>query len=74
MDFGPKFTKFGTELRQLPKNPNKHKNLKQIFYKLGKNPKNLLGVFSQVKIGLKKKLSPSEFVFIKGTFFENTPK
>ena len=54
MDFGPKFTKFGTELPQLPKNPNKHKYLKQIFYKWGKNPKNLLGVFSQVKIGLKK--------------------
>ena len=54
VDFGPKFTKFGTELRQLPKNPNKHENLKQIFYKWGKNPKNLLGVFSQVKIGLKK--------------------
>ena len=38
-----------------------------------KNPKNLLGVFFQVKIGLKKKLSPKEFVFIKGTFWKNTP-
>ena len=74
VDFGPKFTKFGTELPQLPKNPNKHKYLEQIFYKWGKNPKNLLGVFTQVKIGLKKKLSPKELVFIKGTFCENTPK
>ena len=39
-----------------------------------KNPKNLLGVFTQVKIGLKKKLSPKEFVFIIGTFWVNTPK
>ena len=68
VDLGPKFTKFGTELPQLPKNPNKHKYLEQIFYKCEKNPKNLLGVFTQVKIGLKKKLSPKEFVFIKGTF------
>ena len=74
VDLGPKFTKFGTELPQLPKNPNKHKYLEQIFYKWGKNPKNLLGVFTQVKIGLKKKLSPKEIVFIKGTFWENTPK
>ena len=74
VDLGPKFTKFGTELPQLPKNPNKHKYLEQIFYKWGKNPKNLLGVFTQVKIGLKKKLSPKEFVFIKGTFWVNTPK
>ena len=50
----PKFTKFGTELPQLLKNPNKHKYLEQIFYKWEKNPKNLLGVFTQVKIGLKK--------------------
>ena len=54
VDLGPKFTKFGTELPQLLKNPNKHKYLKQIFYKGGKNPKNLLGVFSQVKIDLNK--------------------
>ena len=74
VDLGPKFTKFGTELPQLPKNPYEHKYLKQIFYKWGKNPKNLLGVFTQVKIGLKKKLSPKEIVFIKGTFWENTPK
>ena len=53
VDLGPKFTKFGTELPQLPKNPYEHKYLKQIFYKWEKNPKNLLGVFSQVKIGLK---------------------
>ena len=33
VDFGPNFTKFGTELPQLPKNRNKHKYLKQIFYK-----------------------------------------
>ena len=54
VDLGHIFTKFGTELPQLPKNPNKHKYLEQIFYKWGKNPKNLLGVFTQVKIGLKK--------------------
>ena len=74
VDLGPKFTKFGTELPQLLKNPNKHKYLEQIFYKWEKNPKNLLGVFTQVKIGLKKKLLPKEIVFIKGTFWVNTPK
>ena len=74
VDLGQKFTKFGTELPELPKNPNKHKYLEQIFYKWGKNQKNLLGVFTQIKIGLKKKLSPKEFVFIKGKFCVNTPK
>ena len=34
----------------------------------GKNPKNLLGVFPQVKIGLKKILSQKDFFFRKGTF------
>ena len=33
----------------------------------GKNPKNLLGVFPQVKIGLKKILSQKEFFFRKRT-------
>ena len=74
VDLGPKFTKFGTELRQLPKNPNKHKYLEQIFYKWGKNPKNLLGVSSQVKIGLKKILLQKGFFFIKGAFWDKTPK
>ena len=45
VDFGPKFTKFGTELPQLPKNPNKHKHLKQIFYKWEKIQKNCWGCF-----------------------------
>ena len=73
VDLGPKFTKFGTELPQLPKNPNKHKYLKQIFYKWGKNPKNLLGVFSQVKSGLKKILSQKEFFLEKALFAETPP-
>ena len=43
MDFEPKFTKFGTELPQLPKNPYEHKYLKQIFYKWGKKSKKPVG-------------------------------
>ena len=39
-----------------------------------KNQKNLLGVFPQVKIGLKKILSQKEFFFRKCTFCGNTPK
>merc|ERR1712024_252153 len=58
VDFGPKFTKFGTELPQLPKNPNKHKYLKQIFYKLGKNPKKPVGgVYASQDWSLKKALA-----------------
>ena len=40
----------------------------KIKKKWGKNQKNLLGVFVQVKIGLKKILSQKEFFFRKGTF------
>ena len=36
--------------------------------KVWKKSKNLLGVFPQVKIGLKKILSQKEFFFRKGTF------
>ena len=72
VDLGPKFTKFGTELPQLPKNPNKHKYLEQIFYKWGKNPKNLLGVFVQVKIGLKKSSRKKNF-FLENALFAETP-
>ena len=48
--------------------------LKKIKKKWGKNAKNLLGVFAQVKIGLKKNVSLKESRFIKGTFCANTPK
>ena len=41
---------------------------------MGKKSKNLLGVFPQVKIGLKKILSQKEFFFVKSTFCANTPK
>ena len=41
---------------------------------MGKKSKNLLGVFAQVKIGLKKILSQKEIFFIKATFWANTPK
>ena len=68
MDFDHRVQKFCTELPQLPNYPNKYKYRKQIFEKLEINPKNLLGVFAQVKIGLKKILSQEEFFFIKGTF------
>ena len=47
---------------------------KKLRKKLGKNQKNLLGVFVQVKIGLKKILSQKEFFFRKRTFCTNTPK
>ncbi len=46
----------------------------KIKKKWGKNKKNLLGVFVQVKIGLKKILSQKEFFFRKRTFCTNTPK
>ena len=46
----------------------------KIKKKWGKNQKNLLGVFVQVKIGLKKILSQKEFFFRKHTFCTNTPK
>ena len=38
----------------------------------GKNQKNLLGVFVQVKIGLKKILSQKEF-FLENSLFAQTP-
>ena len=47
---------------------------KKIKKKLGKKSKNLLGVFPQVKIGLKKILSQKELFFRKRTFWGNTPK
>ena len=47
---------------------------KKIKKKMGEKSKNLLGVFAQVKIGLKKILSQKEFFFVKSTFCENTPK
>ena len=73
-DFHRKFVKYCTKLSELLKNNGMIFLLKKIKKKLGQNPKKLLGVFSQVKIGLKKKLSPKEIVFIKGTFWVNTPK
>ena len=42
--------------------------------KMWKKSKNLLGVFVQVKIGLKKILSQKEFFLRKCTFCGNTPK
>ena len=42
--------------------------------KVWKKSKNLLGVFPQVKSGLKKILSQKEFFFRKCTFCGNTPK
>ena len=74
MDFDQGVPKYCIQLPQLPNYPNKYKYGKQIFEKLEINPKNLLGVFAQVKIGLKKILSQEEFFFIKGTFCANTPK
>ena len=47
---------------------------KKIRKKWGKKSKNLLGVFVQVKIGLKKILLQKDFFFIKRTFCTNTPK
>ena len=41
---------------------------------MGKKSKNLLGVFSQVKIGLKKILSQKEFFFVKSTFLRKHPQ
>ena len=41
---------------------------KKNYEKNGEKSKNLLGVFAQVKIGLKKILSQKEFFFRKGTF------
>ena len=46
----------------------------KIKKKIGEKSKNLLGVFPQVKIGLKKILSQKEFFFRKSTFWGNTPK
>ena len=54
VDVDPKIPKICTQLPQLPNNPNKNKYQKQIFEKWEQNPKNLFGVFAQVKIGLKK--------------------
>jgi len=42
--------------------------------KVWKKSKNLLGVFPQVKSGLKKILSQKEFFFRKCTFCGNAPK
>ena len=56
------------------------KNLRIIFFekklrkKWGKKSKNLLGMFVQVKIGLKKILSQKDFFFRKRTSCTNTPK
>ena len=47
---------------------------KKIKKKMGEKSKDLLGVFVQVKIGLKKILSQKEFFFRKRTFCTNTPK
>ena len=48
--------------------------LKKNKKKVWKKSKNLLGVFPQVKSGLKKILSQKEFFFRKCTFCGNTPK
>ena len=48
--------------------------LKKNKKKVWKKSKNLLGVFPQVKSGLKKTLSQKEFFFRKCTFCGNTPK
>ena len=48
----------------------KKKNKKKVW----KKSKNLLGVFPQVKSGLKKILSQKGIFFRKGTFWGNTPK
>ena len=45
---------------------------KKLRNKLWKNKKKLLGVFPQVKIGLKKILSQKEF-FLEKALFEETP-
>ena len=54
MDFDHRLPKFYTHLPKLPNYPNKYKYGKVIFEKSKINPKNLFGVFAQVKIGLKK--------------------
>ena len=41
---------------------------------MGKKSKNLLGVFPQVKIGLKKILSQKEFFLEKSTFLPKHPQ
>ena len=46
---------------------------KKIRKKCPKKSKNLLGVFVQVKIGLKKSLSQKEFFFLEKSLFEQTP-
>ena len=53
-DFYREFVKFCTKLSELLKNNGIIFLLKKIKKKWGKNVKKLLGVFSQVKIGLKK--------------------
>ena len=53
-DFHREFVKFCTKLSALLKNNGIIFLLKKIKKKWGKNAKKLLGVFSQVKIGLKK--------------------
>ena len=57
--------KFCTKLSKLLKNKRLVFVLKKIKKKWGKNAKNLLGVFAQVKINLKKNLSLKESRFIK---------
>ena len=47
---------------------------KKIKKKMGKKSKNLLGVFTQVKIGLKKILSQKEFFFRKKHFLRKHPQ
>ena len=53
-DFHRKFVKFCTKLSELLKNNKIIFLLKKITKKWGKNANKLLGLFSQVKIGLKK--------------------
>ena len=53
-DFHREFVKFCTKLSELLKNNGIIFLLNKIKKKWGKNAKKLLGVFSQVKIGLKK--------------------
>ena len=46
---------------------------KKLRNKLWKNKKKLLGVFPQVKIGLKRNLSAGEIFFRKKPLFKETP-
>ena len=54
MDFDHRVPKIDTQLPQLPNYWKKNKYGKLIFEEWEINPKNLLGVIAQVKIGLKK--------------------